>query len=134
MSDSQEMSGESMRQARLASLVAALLLASMSAAPAQEVYNWQKYTLPGYGAIDMGYFCDNSQLSVAIHGEANGSLSVALGDDAPKTMSFDGRNGMGPDGYYTQAVVAKSVQCDNRGTWPVVRIAANGKNLNIRWQ
>lgn len=117
-----------------ASLTATLLLAATTAAPAQETYYWQKYPLPGYGVVDLGSFCDNSQLSVAVHGEATGSLSVALGDDAPKTLSFDGRNGMGDDGYYRQAVVTKPVECDNRGGWPVVTITANGKSLTIRWQ
>jgi hypothetical protein len=115
-------------------LLVTLLLASVSTASAQTAYLWAKYTLSGYGVLDMGYTCDLGQLRVAVHGEAKGSLSVALGNDAPRSATFDGNNGMGPDGYYTQALVEKSVQCDERGSWPPLSISASGgPTLTIHW-
>ncbi|HEV3092416.1 MAG TPA: hypothetical protein VGX91_13325 [Candidatus Cybelea sp.] len=116
-----------------------LLLPSMllvtSRAYAQEAYNWLKYSLGGYGTVDVGYLCDNGRLDVAVHGEANGSLSIALGDDTPKTASFDGKNAKSPDGdYYNEAILQKATECDDRGAWPLVRISSGGQNLNVRWQ
>ena len=126
-----------MRHNRPASfvLLAALVVAATATASAQAApYYWAKYTLAGYGALDMGFFCDNGTLNVAVHGEAKGTLSVSLGD-APQSATFDGSNGMGPDGYYTQAVVRRSVSCDQRGSWPPVSITSStGRKFNVRWQ
>lgn len=112
----------------------ALLLIGRSPAAAQQTYFWATYALTGYGSIDMGYYCDDGALSVAVHGETKGSLSVSLGDVSSAPTSFDGSNGRGPDGYYTQAVVRKAAACDQRGDWPVLTITSStGQNLTIRW-
>ena len=109
-------------------------LLSILPGPAQDAYFWAKYTLADYGAIDMGYFCDNGTLNVAVHGEAKGSLSVAFGSDTPVSASFDGSNSTGPDGYYTKAVVKKAAACDQRGSWPTVTITSStGQSLTIRF-
>ncbi len=126
-----------MSQTRVAAigLALALALASASKASAQADYIWAKYSLNGYGPIDMGYICDNGQLRVAVHGEAKGTLSIALGDDDPKPTSFDGNNAMGPEGYYGQALFEKPVVCDQRGNWPIISINfEGGPTLKIRWQ
>jgi hypothetical protein len=125
-----------MVQARFASivLVPALVLVSASNASAQTAYTWGKYTLSAYGVIDVGYTCDHGWLSVAVHGESKGSLGIALGSDDPKPFAFDGHNAMGPDGYYAQALLRKSVECDSRQAWPLVSITANGQTLTIHWQ
>ena len=115
-------------------LLAGLLLASATAALAQVEYNWTKYNLVGYGGVDVGYNCDNGRLMVAVHGEAKGTVSVALGDDAAKSFDFDGSTNMGPDGYYGQVELQKEAQCDNRGSWPIVALTYNGTTLKIRWQ
>lgn len=111
-----------------------LLLASVSRASAQVEYVWAKYTLNGYGGVDMGYICDNGRLMVAVHGEIKGALSAGLGDDDPKTANFDGNNTMGPDGFNTQILLQKAIECDQRGNWPIVAVTANGTTLKIRWQ
>lgn len=114
--------------------LAALLVAGTAIASAQAAdYYWAKYTLTGYGTFDMGFYCDNGTLNVAVHGEAKGTLSVSLGD-TPQSATFDGSNGMGPDGYYSQAVVRKSVSCDQRGSWPPVAVTSGSQTFNIRWQ
>lgn len=125
-----------MRQRHRTSLLmaSAILIAGTSAASAQVAYNWAKYTLNGYGGLDVGYNCDNGRLMVAVHGEAKGSLSVALGDDAAQSFTFDGNNAMGPDGYFTQGTLQKATQCDNKGSWPIISVTANGTTLKIRWQ
>lgn len=124
-----------MTQTRFASIVLllSLLLVSVSTASAQEDYAWAKYTLNGYGAVDMGYICDNGRLMVAVHGEVKGSLSAALGDDDPKTSNFDGNNTMGPDGFNTQILLQRTLECDQRASWPLVAVTANGTTLKIRW-
>jgi hypothetical protein len=125
-----------MSQIRRTSLLLplAFALASTVTASAQVAYNWAKYTLNGYGGLDVGYLCDNGRLMVAVHGEAKGSVSVALGDDAAQSFTFDGSNAMGPDGYYAQDLLQKSAQCDNRGSWPIISVTANGTTLKIRWE
>lgn len=115
--------------------VAAALVSMCGApAPAQDAYFFAKYALTGYGAIDMGYFCDNGKLNVAVHGEAKGSLSVALGSDAPASAAFDGTNSIGPDGYYKEAHVSVAAACDQRESWPPLTITSStGQNLTIHW-
>lgn len=103
-------------------------------ASAQDAFFWAKYSLTGYGSFDMGYFCDNEALTVAVHGETKGSLSVTLGDVTSAMKSFDGSNGMGPDGYYSQVTVKKAAPCDQRANWPALTITAqDGENITIRW-
>ena len=114
-------------------LVLSLLLVSVSRASAQEDYVWAKYALNGYGAVDMGYICDNGRLMVAVHGEVKGTLSAALGDDEPKTSNFDGNNTMGPDGFNTQILLERTLECDQRASWPLVAVTSNGTTLKIRW-
>ncbi|HET6276635.1 MAG TPA: hypothetical protein VFE16_11960 [Candidatus Cybelea sp.] len=125
-----------MSQIRRASLLLplALVLACTVTASAQVAYNWTKYTLNGYGGLDVGYLCDNGRLMIAVHGEAKGTLSVAFGDDAAQSFSFDGSNAMGPNGYYAQNLLQKPVQCDNRGSWPIISVTSNGTTLKIRWE
>ncbi len=123
------------RIAPIGLLLLALLLVTTSKTSAQADYIWAKYSLAGYGAIDMGYNCDNGQLMVAVHGEAKGTLSIAFGDDDQKPTSFDGTNAMGPQGYYSQALLEKPVVCDQRGNWPIISISSDGgPTLKIRWQ
>jgi len=125
-----------MKLGRFASpvLLAAMLAAGAAAASAQVEYNWTKYNLVGYGGVDVGYNCDNGRLMVAVHGEAKGTVAVALGDDAAKSFDFDGTTVMGPDGYNGQGLLQKDTQCDNRATWPIISLTYNGTTLKIRWQ
>lgn len=111
-----------------------LLLVSRAPASAQDAYFWAKYALAGYGSFDMGYFCDNDALNVAVHGETKGSLSVTLGNITSPMKAFDGSNGMGLDGYYSQVIVKNAAPCDQRANWPTLTITAqDGENITIHW-
>lgn len=118
----------------IAGLFFVIALANAGLVSAQAYYTWNRYTISGYGAVDVGYRCQDSTLEIALHGEAQGGFLFSF-NGYHTQLGFFGSSSIGPNGYYDQKIYSQyNVDCSDRTTWaPLGLSSVGGSMLQFNW-